>query len=85
MKSMIVEDKNACTHSHFDLVCCEYGAGGPLELFSGPVSDGKLIFSVPFEGKARLAESFRVSSANVTGHLFISAVLTCLLLSILVG
>lgn len=84
---MVSKTRKSLCSLIFDLVCCEYGNGGPLELFSGPYTDGELIFSLPFEGEARLSPSFVVvgeaSTSNSSGYLLVSA-LTCVLLSLLV-
>lgn len=39
-------------------VCCKQGAGGPIELFDGPISDNKLLFEDSFQGTNRLFYSF---------------------------
>jgi hypothetical protein len=46
------------TDSEGDGLCCEFGDGGPIELFDGSVASGELLFSNPFNGTGRLVESF---------------------------
>jgi hypothetical protein len=41
-----------------DGICCQFGNGGPVELFDGSVADNKLLFSDPFEETGRLVETF---------------------------
>mmetsp|Transcript_558 Transcript_558/g.1586 ORF Transcript_558/g.1586 Transcript_558/m.1586 type:complete len:113 (-) Transcript_558:374-712(-) len=38
--------------------CCEFGQGGPVEVFEGPISDGKLLMTDPFKDVARITKSF---------------------------
>jgi hypothetical protein len=55
-----------CALQHFsysqlalnNTVCCKQGAGGPIELFDGPISDNKLLFEDSFQGTNRLSHSF---------------------------
>ena len=39
-------------------MCCNFGEGGPIEVYDGPVSDDRLLFSHRFEETGRLLESF---------------------------
>ena len=40
------------------VVCCNFGSGGPVELFEGSTEEGVLLFSDPLEENGRFTQSF---------------------------
>jgi hypothetical protein len=56
------------TDSEGDGLCCEFGKGGPIELFDGSVASGELIFSKPFNSTGRLVETFSLQGRTVSSE-----------------
>ncbi len=73
------------TDSAGDGVCCNFGPGGPIELYEGSYEDGQLMFTTPFGGIDREVHSFVIVRSSalplVGGILSIALVLINTLVS----
>lgn len=74
------------TDSAGDGVCCNFGLGGPMELYDGPTESGQLLFTTSFQGVDRVVHSFVIgnnvgsSSESSTNVLFLPVISTLILI-----
>ena len=64
------------TDSEGDGLCCEFGNGGPIELFDGPADSGVLLFSNPFNNTGRIVETFIIEGAGAQAESSASSLVT---------